>query len=122
VTDDVIEGTVEDDEQDVRLTAQDAATEGPDPELAGPVPAVPDPAAVPVAPRRTAGELVTSQAAAVAATGFAVGAVTAVALSRRHTRRAAKKGTNGRSRREVAKHVVASRSFLVDVHLLAPKD
>jgi hypothetical protein len=105
---DVVEGTVEGDE--------------PEEEQAAPhVPAVAP--AQPVAQRRSPGELVTSQAAAVAATGFAVGAVTAVALSRRRTKKAvARKSAKGGTRREVAKNVVASRSFLVDVHLLAPKD
>lgn len=62
-----------------------------------------------------------TQAAAVAATSFAVGAVTVVALNRRRTKKAAKKSVGGRARKELAKDVVASRSFLVDVHLLRPK-
>jgi hypothetical protein len=55
------------------------------------------------------------QAAALAATGFAAGAVTVAVVSRRRAtrparRRKRKKGTVG--------EIVASNSFLVDVHLL----
>jgi hypothetical protein len=55
------------------------------------------------------------QAAALAATGFAAGAVTAAVVSRRRAtrpirRRKRKKGAIG--------EIVASNSFLVDVHLL----
>lgn len=60
------------------------------------------------------------QAAAVAATGFVAGAAT-VALARRRARRAAApvRGRR-RPRGRVAElgEVVASRSFLVDIHLL----
>ncbi len=55
------------------------------------------------------------QAAALAATGFAAGAVTAAVVSRRRAtrparRRKRKKGALG--------EIVSSNSFLVDVHLL----
>ena len=55
------------------------------------------------------------QAAALAATGFAAGAVTAAVVSRRRAtrparRRKRKKGAIG--------EIVSSNSFLVDVHLL----
>ena len=55
------------------------------------------------------------QAAALAATGFAAGAVTAAVVTRRRAtrparRRKRKKGAIG--------EIVASNSFLVDVHLL----
>jgi len=65
------------------------------------------------------------QAAAVAATGFVAGAAT-VALARRHAARKANPGL--RKRRRPKKRgtdvidVVASRSFLVDIHLLSPRD
>ena len=105
---DVFEGSVEDDE----APAQEPASVPP------PAPYQP----APLSERRPAGELVRTQAAAVAATGFAVGAVTAVALSRRRTKKAAaKQRTGGKGKRELA-NVVASRSFLVDVHLLGNKD
>jgi hypothetical protein len=64
------------------------------------------------------------QAAAVAATGFVAGAAT-VALARRH---AARKANPALRRRRRGKRgtdlidVVASRSFLVDIHLLSPRD
>lgn len=62
------------------------------------------------------------QAAAVAATGFVAGAAT-VALVRRHT---ARKAMPSRRRRKKSGtdliDVVASRSFLVDIHLLNPRD
>jgi hypothetical protein len=57
------------------------------------------------------------QAAAAAATGFVAGAAT-LALMRRHTsRRLARAGT--RRPNPAGLPVVASRSFLVDVHLVA---
>lgn len=107
---DVVEGSVEGEEEEApRAEAS--------PHAAAPAPFT---SATP-AERRPAGELVRTQAAAVAATGFAVGAVTAVALSRRRTRKAAaKQRTGGKGKRELA-NVVASRSFLVDVHLLGNK-
>ena len=47
--------------------------------------------------------------------------MTAVALTRRRTRKsAAKQRSTGRGKRDLA-NVVASRSFLVDVHLLGNK-
>ena len=51
-------------------------------------------------------------AAGVAVTGVAAGMATVAAVQRRHTRKAA------RRRRKAVGQVVASRSFLVDVHLL----
>lgn len=67
-------------------------------------------------PRRPAGQVVVRQAAAVAATSFAAGVAT-VALARATKVRRARR----RARRTVAP-IVASRSFLVDVHLLGPRD
>ena len=70
----------------------------------------------PIDPPRPAGQVVVRQAAAVAATSFAAGVAT-VALARAHRVRRARR----RARRTVAP-IVASRSFLVDVHLLGPRD
>jgi hypothetical protein len=67
-------------------------------------------------PRRPPGQVVVRQAAAVAATSFAAGVAT-VAIARAHKVRRARR----RSRRALGP-VVASRSFLVDVHLLGPRD
>jgi hypothetical protein len=55
------------------------------------------------------------QAAAVAMTGFAAGAAT-VAVVRRH--RARKQVRSRRKDRKALGEVRASRSFLVDIHLL----
>ena len=60
------------------------------------------------------------QAAAVVATGFAAGAVTA-AVVRGVTRRRAVKAAVRRPARP-SLPIVGSRSFLVDVHLLGPRD
>jgi hypothetical protein len=67
-------------------------------------------------PRRPAGQVVVRQAAAVAATSFAAGVVT-VALAR-----ATKVRRDRRRARRAMAPIVASRSFLVDVHLLGPRD
>jgi hypothetical protein len=54
------------------------------------------------------------QAAALAATGFAAGAVTAAVV----TRRRAKRSPARRRKKGVVGEIVSSNSFLVDVHLL----
>ena len=54
------------------------------------------------------------QAAVVAATGFVAGAATVAMVHRRKVRVAAKK----RKKRGTLGEIVASNSFLVDVHLL----
>ena len=53
------------------------------------------------------------QAAALAATGFAAGAVTAAVVTRRRAKRPACKRKKG-----LVGEIVSSNSFLVDVHLL----
>jgi hypothetical protein len=77
------------------------------------------PAPAPVAPRAGRGLTVTApvavQAAAVAVTGFAAGAAT-VAVVRR--RQAKKQIRSRRKDRKALGDVRASRSFLVDIHLL----
>jgi hypothetical protein len=55
------------------------------------------------------------QAAALAATGFAVGVTTAAVVTRRHRKRLAKKR---RKKVGALGEIVSSNSFLVDVHLL----
>ena len=69
-----------------------------------------------IEPQRAAGQVVVRQAAAVAATSFAAGIATVAWPAR--TRCAA---PGGRSQRAMAP-IIASRSFLVDVHLLGPRD
>jgi hypothetical protein len=54
----------------------------------------------------------TVQAAALAATGFVAGAATIAVVSRRRSRKAAKK------RKGPFGEIVSSNSFLIDVHLL----
>jgi hypothetical protein len=64
------------------------------------------------------GQIVARQAAAIAATSFLAGAATAAVV----------RVARGRSAKRLARkrnqpvQVVASRSFLVDVHLLGPRD
>ena len=61
------------------------------------------------------------QAAAVAATGFAVGAATVVAISRRSSGRSANGSVRRRRKRDSGSEVMSvlgTRSFLLDVHLL----
>jgi hypothetical protein len=94
---------------DARL---DATTD--DAEEVDAVPVLSPPA--PIEPRRPAGQVVVRQAAAVAVGSFAAGIAT-VALARAHKGRRARR----RGRRTMAP-IVASRSFLVDVHLLGPRD
>jgi hypothetical protein len=58
------------------------------------------------------------QAAAAAATGFVAGAAT-LALVRRHSARKVTRARNRQRRGGEGLSIVASRSFLVDVHLIA---
>jgi hypothetical protein len=67
---------------------------------------------------RPAGAAVVKQAAAVAATSFAAGIATVAAV---------RVGRNVRARRRASRArrlppVLATRSFLVDVHVLGPRD
>jgi hypothetical protein len=59
------------------------------------------------------------QAAAAAATGFVAGAATLALLRRHSARRVARARLSTHRRGPAGFPVVASRSFLVDVHLLA---
>ena len=90
--------------------------EAPEPEAFEEVDAVPvlaeEAGSLMPRPSAGAGVVVARQAAAVAATSFAAGVVT-VALARAHKVRRARR----RAGRTMAP-IVASRSFLVDVHLL----
>lgn len=62
-----------------------------------------------------------AQAAAVAVTGFAAGAVTAVVVHRSRAKRPAV-GPGRRPSADRGLIVQSTRSFLVDVHMLAPRD
>jgi hypothetical protein len=78
----------------------------------------------PVEPRRPPLLPVPMQAAAVAVTGFMAGLLTIVLFRRRHARpggRRLSRLAEGK-RVDARGNVVASRSFLVDVHLLGGRD
>jgi hypothetical protein len=62
------------------------------------------------------------QAAAVAATGFVAGAATVALVRRRAARKAAPSRRRRKRRGADLIDVAASRSFLVDIHLLNPRD
>jgi hypothetical protein len=63
--------------------------------------------------------LATVQVAAVAATGFVAGAATVALVKRRAARKVARNGRAGPRRAADLLPIAASRSFLVDVHVLA---
>jgi hypothetical protein len=75
---------------------------------------VSEPRPLPV--RRASAQVVRTQAA-VAAGSFAVGAATAVVVAHRRARKASSRAARRRQRNGV--EVAATRSFLVDVHLLS---
>lgn len=81
-------------------------------------PALADPATRAVTATRPVLPVI-AQAAAVAATGFAAGAVTAAVVRAARSRRAPKAR---RRTPQAGTQVVATRSFLIDVHVLAPRD
>ena len=58
------------------------------------------------------------QAAAAAATGFVAGAATIALIKRRSARKMARNGKNGSRRMADLLPITASRSFLVDVHVI----
>ena len=80
-------------------------------------PAFDDAAPPAVAPRGglAAASPIAVQAAAVAVTGFAAGAATVAVVRRRRARRSLRAG---RKERKALGEVRASRSFLVDIHLI----
>jgi hypothetical protein len=71
----------------------------------------------PIEPARSA--LPTVQAAAAAATGFVAGAATVALVRRRGARKLARAQKNAPRRPIDMLPIVGSRTFLVDVHLLA---
>lgn len=101
----------------------DVANPDEDVEVVDAVPVTPAAAPSPVQAPAWSTSLIASsvpaQAAAVAVTGFAAGAVTAVAVRRRRARKASGRSRKGRKQ---LGNVVASRSFLVDIHLLGGRD
>ena len=83
-----------------------------DEEVLDGLPVVAEPVAVEVRPAAVPAR----QAAALAATGFVAGAATAAMVTRRWSRGAARR--RRRRRAGGLGEVVASNSFLIDVHLL----
>jgi hypothetical protein len=68
--------------------------------------------------RPTPASLPAVQAAAAAATGFVAGAATIALIKRRSARKLARSGKNGSRRVADMLPITASRSFLVDVHVI----
>jgi hypothetical protein len=68
--------------------------------------------------RPGAASLPAVQAAAAAATGFVAGAATIALIKRRSARKVARAGKNGSRRVADLLPITASRSFLVDVHVI----
>jgi len=71
-----------------------------------------------LAPRPAGGVVVAKQAAALAATSFAAGIAAVAAVRAGRSMRARRRSRRARAMAPV----VATRSFLVDVHLLGPRD
>ena len=69
--------------------------------------------------RATPGLLPAVQVAAVAATGFVAGAATVALAKRRSARKLGRNGRGGPRRTVDMLPIAASRSFLVDVHVIA---
>jgi hypothetical protein len=68
--------------------------------------------------RPSSASLPAVQAAAAAATGFVAGAATIALIKRRSSRKVARAGKNGSRRVADLLPITASRSFLVDVHVI----
>ncbi len=69
--------------------------------------------------RPGAGALPAVQVAAVAATGFVAGAATVALVKRRTARKLARNTRSGARRPADLLPIAATRSFLVDVHVIA---
>ena len=69
--------------------------------------------------RASPASLATVQVAAVAATGFVAGAATVALVKRRAARKIARISRNGSRRAADLLPIAATRSFLVDVHVIA---
>ncbi len=91
----------------------------PVPSGEGPRSSPPPPHLVREADRQPARTVPVAQAAAVAATGFAAGALTAAVVSGATRRRAVKAASR---RQAKTGPLLGTRSFLVDVHLLGARD
>lgn len=100
----------------VDLTAKEAELSAePDEEVVDGLPVI---AEVRTIERSSPASLPAVQAAAVAATGFVAGAATIALIKRRSARKVARNGKNGSRRVADLLPITASRSFLVDVHVI----
>jgi hypothetical protein len=79
------------------------------------LPVLDEASAAPLERQRPPGQIVARQAAAVAATSFAAGVATVAVVRARKVRKE-------RRRARAVAPIIASRSFLVDVHLLGQRD
>jgi hypothetical protein len=95
----------------------DSASQLDDVEVLDAVPVVAGDAAA-IAPRPAGGVVVAKQAAALAATSFAAGIAAVAAVRAGRSMRARRRTRHPRQ----MVSVVATRSFLVDVHLLGRRD
>jgi hypothetical protein len=99
-----------------------AVSEGAEPGAAGPeeevVDGLPVLAEVRTIERSGPASLPAVQAAAAAATGFVAGAATIALIKRRSARKTLRNGKNGSRRVADMLPITASRSFLVDVHVI----
>jgi hypothetical protein len=98
------------------------ASEGAEPGAAGPeeevVDGLPVLAEVRTIERSGPASLPAVQAAAAAATGFVAGAATIALIKRRSARKTMRNGKNASRRVADMLPITASRSFLVDVHVI----
>jgi len=93
----------------------DAAGVGPEEEVVDGLPVI---AEVRTIERPSSASLPAVQAAAAAATGFVAGVATIALIKRRSSRKVARAGKNGSRRVADLLPITASRSFLVDVHVI----
>jgi hypothetical protein len=100
---------------DTPPAAVDADASEPDVEVVDGLPVL---AEVRTIERPSPASLPAVQAAAVAATGFVAGAATIALIKRRSARKTVRNGKNGSRRVADLLPITASRSFLVDVHVI----
>jgi hypothetical protein len=101
-------------ESDVSMA--DAVADEPDVEIVDGLPVL---AEVRTVERAAPAALPAVQVVAVAATGFVAGAATVALVKRRAARKVARNSRSGSRRAADLLPIAASRSFLVDVHVLA---
>jgi hypothetical protein len=97
------------------VTDPDGSATDPDVEIVDGLPVL---AEVRTVERAAPAALPAVQVAAVAATGFVAGAATVALVKRRAARKVARNGRSGTRRAVDLLPIAASRSFLVDVHVI----